>query len=241
MKTAKTVKKPSEYLPITRKNGMFDFMKHIFTVLIAFAAFNLTACASNQQTAPSEIVELPQNATISRHDLPYTMTKDHNLDTSDLLTNANVIVYPIQGDIDQQKYQFPEYRGVLKNTTASGYTVFDQSVTVYAVDGVGAQPPSYMANYAVPTYVNEFQIVQNAPTAVKAQKLLPLRVGQPSQAISLDNSYTPPSSRGPRLTGYSATSAPMMDQSFQPRLTLGASTQGLNANATPRAPRLTGY
>lgn len=210
-----------------------------------FAALSLSACATQQKTA--EVVELPQNATTSRHELPYTMTNSGMIDPSELLTDGSVIVYPVNGEIDRQKYHFPEYRGVLRNTTASGYTVFDQSVTVYAVDGVGAQPPSYMAEYAVPKYVHEFEMVENSPAEVKAQKLLPFRAGQPSSPVVLNNEYVPPRARGPRLTGYADTNVSKRDpstSSYTPRLTANMEQFRSNPDPmdeTPRAPRLTGY
>ena len=92
---------------------------------------------------------------------PYAMGQDEIAQT---LSNENVIVYPIDGDLKQYPRTFPEYRGVLDNTTAGGYTVFDSSVTVYAVEGDASMRPSYLPDYAVPKYAEQYR-TPDAPMA----------------------------------------------------------------------------
>jgi hypothetical protein len=75
---------------------------------------------------------------------------------ADVFSNENVIIYPLDADMSAPIREFPKYRGVMDNTTAGGYTVFDQSVSVFPVDGHGIRP-NYLPEYAIPKYVNHVE------------------------------------------------------------------------------------
>lgn len=128
----------------------------------------LTACETmypfqKQQSRTGEIIELPQKPTKSRYELPAGMiTRDIN--TASLMTNENVIVFPIEGEINPLRKTFPEYRSVVENTTAGGYTVFDPSVTVFAVDDTGVRP-DYLPEYSVPRYAEQMRPHNTAQSA----------------------------------------------------------------------------
>lgn len=146
--------------------------KNIVFCLCAVTA--LSACETmnkpqKQTTSAPEIVELPQNPTKSRYDLPPGMITN-DMETASLMSNPNVIVFPVDGDISHERRTFPEYRGVIENTTAGGYTVMDPSVTVFAVDDVGTRP-EYLPEYSVPRYAEQLYPQQMA--AYTPQPMLP--------------------------------------------------------------------
>ena len=103
-------------------------------------------------------VETQRRATRSQYAL---------LPMPDLMSNENVIVYPLEGDLDQRRQTFPE------NTTAGGYTVFDSSVQVFAVDGP-EQKPDYLPEYAVPLYESgEYTTLRRPSPSLTAYKMEP--------------------------------------------------------------------
>lgn len=127
----------------------------------------LTACETlypqqKQHPYAAEVVELPKRPTKSRYELPPGMITE-NMDTASLMTNESVIVFPVDGHIDPTQKTFPEYRSVIENTTAGGYTVFDPSVTVFAVDDTGGRP-EYLPEYSVPRYTEQIFPRQTAQT-----------------------------------------------------------------------------
>lgn len=91
----------------------------------------------------------------------------------EIFSNPNVIVYPVTGDLSQSKRAFAKYRGVLENTTAGGYTVFDPSVTVYAVEGQGLKP-AYLPEYSVPEFAQNYTPHSMVPTGNAAMPPMPL-------------------------------------------------------------------
>lgn len=118
------------------------------------------------------------------------------------MSNENVIVYPLEGKINPARQSFPEYRGVLDNTTSGGYTAFDPSVTIFAIEGQGMRP-DYMPQYAAPSYVQP-----KRQAAITQAPLLPLNVVEssglsPQMNIPRAPSKTPVGERsGPVLTSY---------------------------------------
>jgi hypothetical protein len=164
------------------------------------------------------------------------MTRYGELDMAAIMSNENVIVFPIDGTVDARRTEFPEYRGVMENTTAGGYTVFDPSVTVYAVEGGSVQRPSYLPEYSVPKYV------QARPTAPQPMiqgngQLMPVALTQSRDdeivAEPLDGMTSKPSPRAPRLTRAGQVSEPMMDTQKQ-----GVPQQSSGRRSPPM---LTGY
>lgn len=242
----------------------------------AALAVLLSGCTSIEQTlhelrygksnagfkGASVIVESPDVAYGGRGELPYGMNP------VEALANENVIVYPVDEPIDANKREFPEYRGVMDNTTAGGYTVFDPSVTVYAVEGGGASRPDYLPEYSVPKYAEQYKQqysqynnatqspmpVQNV-TSLRAQPLMPMH----DNALSHTPSYggeivSKPLSgrvsmapRGPRVSAKAGkVSRPWLEKGNNDAA-LNASGSSLPASrqAQPQArrssPMLTGY
>lgn len=163
------------------------------SVLSACEAFN----PPHRQQAP-EVVDLPQRPTQSRYELPPGMITP-NMDTASLMTKPSVIVFPVDGPIDPDRRSFPEYRGVVENTTAGGYTVFDPSVTVFAVEGPG-QRPDYLPEYAVPRYAEQFYPVVAYPETAN-NPLMPMDSAGPVPIAPGIKAEPLPKPRLPRMTG----------------------------------------
>ena len=119
----------------------------------------------NGQHNPDAVVRAPDPKTNIRD-----RSETNATDTSKMFSNPNVIVYPVSGDpYEQQKQTFPEYRGVMDNTTAGGYTAFDESVTVYSLGQRNAKP-SYMPDYAVPKYAQPSTAGEMMPMPTTQQR-----------------------------------------------------------------------
>ena len=118
------------------------FFKYAF---VLFCALSLQAC---QHLKPHQPAEEPVVVEVIEQPQPVKM------DNAQIMSNQNVIVYPVTGDMSNTREGFPEYRGIVENTTMGGYTVFDSSVTVFAVEGT-THRPEYLPRYAVPQHVEQ--------------------------------------------------------------------------------------
>lgn len=149
-------------------------------VPLCFLLILLSACAQQQAQKPVIVMDdIPEPA------------RDYTMDNgamAEAFSNENVIVYPVEGDVDANRREFPEYRSVLENTTAGGYTVFDPSVTVYAVEGSSMNRPSYLPEYSVPKYAEQYkstsayamtQQVSTSSEPLMPMQITPLRTPQP--------------------------------------------------------------
>lgn len=147
-----------------------------------------------------------------------TLPSSTSIDMPAQFSNESVIVFPVTGEIDSSRTIFPEYRGVLENTTAGGYTVFDPSVSVFALDGRGVRP-NYLPEYSVPQYAEQYKSVQPASptpmpidqTQIISERLEPIGlmssqiVNNDAMAMPADNGYkttTPLRRSYPILTSY---------------------------------------
>jgi len=134
--------------------------------------------------------------------------QDIEFDIASHVSNGNVIVYSLDDDLKNPR-QFPEYRGVVDNTTSGGYTAFDPSVMVFALDGMSAQP-QYLPNYSVPQYAQQKQLMpMNAmvpvpaePQAVLAQQYQYDKMPTPMISGSIKEKTQVGQRSGPVLTGY---------------------------------------
>lgn len=143
-----------------------------FGILMALGSLAACQHTANQPKEPIIIIDpLPPQVQT------YEMGK---VEMAEALSNENVIVYSVDGDLDENRREFPEYRSVLENTTAGGYTVFDPSVTVYAVEGGGMKRPSYLPHYSVPQYAEQYRssapAIQLPMYQGRAQPLTPMGV-----------------------------------------------------------------
>jgi hypothetical protein len=75
------------------------------------------------------------------------------VDTPIVPEDPNVTVYPLDGPV-QNPMSVNRTHSVLDNTTAGGYTVFDDSVTVYPLPG--DDTPAFMPKYAVPPLKGQY-------------------------------------------------------------------------------------
>ena len=117
------------------------------------------------------------------------------IDTAAIFSNPNVTIFPLDGSISAHESRLNQYRGVLNNTTAGGYTVFDESVTVYAIDNtMGMTRPSYLPEYSVPKYAAQYQSDRIREQFTEENIIPPLPMGVSHNAVTI----TP--------------AAPMMDQ-----------------------------
>lgn len=124
------------------------------------------------------------------------------IDNAALMSNQNVIVYPVSGSIDQKRRKFPEYRGVMDNTTAGGYTVFDSSVTVFAVEG-SSQRPSYLPKYSVPQYAEQYYETASRSTYAQQGSLTPMDLTPRAPVVQKRSPLTRTGERSkPLLTSY---------------------------------------
>lgn len=136
----------------------FQYRMLALSVLV----MGLTACATPySNTQVEQIVFEEPDAPL----VPKGMTNE------EIFSNPNVIVYPVTGDLSQSNRAFAKYRGVVENTTAGGFTVFDPSVTVYAIEGQGMKP-AYLPEYSVPRYAQNYMI--NDTAAPASMQPLPL-------------------------------------------------------------------
>lgn len=128
-------------------------------ILFATAcALALSACGtaqpSNQQPGPSARMDGgPQQALAIANDIdamPRTdMPQQHNVQTFDTAGSFKNPLAPTKP------------QGILENTTSGGYTVFDESVTVYPLPGEEA--PAFLPAYAVPPLKAQYGTEQEVP------------------------------------------------------------------------------
>ena len=128
-------------------------------LLLSLLILGLGACASKSE---KEIIVV-EEPVIEQPRPVYKMNK------GELFSNDNVILYPLDEAVAGRRHQFDGYRGVLDNTTAGGYTVFDPSVTVFAVQGRGERP-NYLPEYSVPRYAVGYSQEQQSTEQLKAVK-----------------------------------------------------------------------
>lgn len=120
---------------------------------------------------------------------------------AEIMSGENVIVYPVDGDLSLERKTFPEYRGVMENTTRGGYTVFDSSVTVFSVEG-RTDRPEYLPHYSVPKYAEQYRAQPVATRYNDNGPLMPI-TGQAQQKTSAPLAITPTGRRSaPVLTAY---------------------------------------
>jgi len=210
-------------------------MKHIYQFFLYSSLLCVSACAymgPHIGGHGNQSVELPQKSTYSQYELPHNMMAGNTMNMASIMSNENVIVYPVDGNIDVQRMEFPEYRGTMENTTASGYTVFDPSVTVYAVEGDVVQRPSYLPEYSVPKYAQPR--MQNI--AIKGNgSLMPAPLTQSYG----DGIIAEPLPRAPRLTRAGTLSNPT-DRAPSMQMN-GQSKQAATTTGRRSSPMLTGY
>lgn len=156
-----------------KKDGFMRFSRFVSFTIIALPFAMLAACAPTQQKTPVIVMgDAPSTP-------PFVMDSEK---MAAAFSNENVIVYPVDGDIADNRREFPEYRGVMENTTAGGYTVFDPSVAVFAVEGEPSVRPSYLPEYSVPQYAEQYRAmstpIDNQPEAYSDQggPLMPIAV-----------------------------------------------------------------
>lgn len=139
-------------------------------IVLAIAVMGLSACATPYPER-MDIQKQSQQVVVE----PVAPVAPKGMTNEEIFSNPNVIVFPVTGDLSQSKQAFAKYRGVIENTTAGGYTVFDPSVTVYALEGQGMKP-AYLPEYSVPRYAQNY-MPQNVPTQIRSAALPPLPLG----------------------------------------------------------------
>jgi hypothetical protein len=179
-----------------QKWGYLMDYKHLF---ILFCLLTLSACehfpALQNQHQKGAVSDDPSVIVFEEQEPVVVRGND------EIMSNENVIVYPVEGDLSSKHQTFPEYRGVLDNTTRGGYTVFDSSVTVFAVEGRTGRP-QYLPNYSVPKYAEQYRPTQTMPTYANNGPLMPM-AGQPQRVPSAPLAITPTGRRSaPVLTTY---------------------------------------
>lgn len=164
-------------------------------LLLCLLAISLSACASKEKSQKSIVFKDP--VTIEK-------PRDYSINREQLFSNESVIYYPLDKPAGEVTQKFPEYRSVLDNTTAGGYTVFDPSVTVYALDGQSAKP-NYLPEYSVPQHAAQYEMQRRLEERNKAAIIppLPQTIDHSALTLSAPRNRTPDNGRSPRLlTGY---------------------------------------
>ncbi len=145
-----------------------DDMKFKSFILSAIM-IGVSACASKPEVVKPVIIEEPPLV---------QQVRNYEIDHAVQFSNESVIYYPINKPAGAVKQKFPEYRGVLDNTTAGGYTVFDPSVTVYAVDGQSVRP-SYLPEYSVPQHAAQYKTNMMLEERRQAEAIPPMPMSPP--------------------------------------------------------------
>lgn len=166
------------------------------TLIFIIGTIGVSACAGQKKSIEQPIaVEEP---------VVIEKPRDYSINYEQQFSNESVIYYPLDKSAGQVKRKFPEYRSVLDNTTAGGYTVFDSSVTVYALDGQSAKP-NYLPDYSVPQYAAQYKTNMMLEERKLAEVIppLPQAAQRPVPLLTQVRPRTPAQGRSPRvLTGY---------------------------------------
>jgi len=163
-------------------------------LLLLGLVIGLSACASKKQVQEPMPVE----------PVIFEKPRDYSINYEQQFSNDSVIYYPLDKPAGNVTRKFPEYRSVLDNTTAGGYTVFDPSVTVFALDGV-SNKPAYLPDYSVPQYAAQYQTQRRIDERKAAEIIppLPQAMQRPAPLLTQPRPRTPNQGRSPRLlTGY---------------------------------------
>jgi len=164
------------------------------SILLISGAILLSACASKAPVVKNSDIIIEEPPMVQPRQ-PYKINEE------ELYSNSNVIYYPLDKPAGDVTHKFPQYRGVLENTTGGGYTVFDPSVTVYAIEQ-GQTKPSYLPEYSVPKYAEQYEanIILKEQAEMAAIPPIPLTRQLTSFQPSIIEAETP---RPPRtLTNY---------------------------------------
>lgn len=179
----------------------------------------LGACA---QKGSGDVVNLPvnngQNIEITGGII------DANLPATPIVSNdPDVKVFPLDGPV-QSPLSIERHNGVLENTTAGGYTVFDDSVKVYPLPG--DETPSYLPTYAVPPLKNQYKpeapMVGQKLTSIAQSSLPPVPTVEVGEADPFAN---------PPVSGVAR----------QPITLTNAEPAGLQPPSAARAPMLSPF
>jgi len=103
-------------------------------------------------------------------------------DVSTTFSNESVTIFSLDSQPADWTRQTNQYRGVLENTTAGGYTVFDPSVTVFALNQQPGVRPAYLPDYSVPKYAAQYRSQPPvAQASVVPTAITPLPQAAPQQ------------------------------------------------------------
>jgi len=163
-------------------------------LILSLIVVSLNACAT-QKTMPEPAVFEP---------VVVEKPRDYSINYEQQFSNDSVIYYPLDKPAGAVTQKFPKYQSVLDNTTAGGYTVFDPSVTVYALDGQSAKP-NYLPDYSVPQHAAQYEQQRRMEERKAAEIIppLPQAVQRPAPLLTAPRPRTPNNGRSPRLlTGY---------------------------------------
>lgn len=155
----------------------------------------VSACASEEKVEVVKPVILEEPPLVQQ-------VKMFEPNMEELFSNESVIFYPLDKPAGAVKQSFPKYQSVLDNTTAGGYTVFDPSVTVYALDGK-SQKPAYLPEYSVPQHAAQYETNMRLEErrAAAAIPPLPEELARPEPSLTRETQQQP-RRRPPVLTGY---------------------------------------
>jgi len=114
----------------------------------------LTACAQQHQTGETVDIGVVGSNT-QKIDITGGIYNENPAASTPIVSNdPDVKVYPLDGPIENPLTEQKDH-SVLDNTTAGGYTVFDDSVKVYPLPGEDV--PAYVPIYSVPPLKNQYK------------------------------------------------------------------------------------
>jgi len=155
-------------------------------------------------------------------------------------SDPNVQVFPTEGTY-KNPLSGKAGHGVLDNTTSGGYTVFDESVTVYPLPGENA--PAYVPSYAVPPFamMERDDVSRAGQTAgmASASALPPV----PNVDVTSADPYSKPPTSGAMRQPLMLTAPEPLKMQPLAQARAAAPSPFQPAPATtgkPRAPQLTG-
>jgi|GEM_PF-1863457 len=198
---------------------------NILSLILCTAALGACAAAGQKsQTASGDAPTLGVNGrNIEITGGVYDMNKQQR---APIISNdPSVKVFGLDGPVENP-LTVERGNSVLDNTTAGGYTVFDDSVKVYPLPGDTV--PGFVPSYAVPPLENQYgeRKMAGTPTSLAASTLPPV----PTVEVGTADPYANPPVSG------RATRASLTDAERQPMALTDAEPNGLQPPSNVRPP-----
>lgn len=200
-------------------------------------ALALSACQTANPQGGKAVASAPTPASISAAATARAMTLPYGAPA--VSSDPRVQQFPLDGPVPNTLTQ-DRTRSVIDNTTAGGYTVFDDSVTVYPLPG--ETTPDYLPAYAVPPLDKQYKPeapMVGAPIglASASSTLPPVPTVDVPEADPYAKPPVPGAIRKPLML--TAPEPVTMQPPSSARPPMKSPFTGSDSGAKPRAPMLT--